>query len=103
MAGAAVGARSGLAPSVGACSGRESGEARVGGGGKPCPVAEKRSMPLLPVPLIPAAKRKNFQFFDWSGGSAEAKVANCCRTSLVDPLMICHRICHMSCHLICSR
>ena len=68
VAGAAVGAWSGLAPSVGACSGRESGEARVGGGGKPCPVAGKRSMPLLPVPLIPATEKEHLMGFVKSSG-----------------------------------
>ena len=66
VAGAAVGAWIGLAPNVGACSGRESGEARVGGGGRPCPVAGKRSMPLLPGPLIPATRNKVFISFDLS-------------------------------------
>ena len=68
MAGAAVGAWSGLAPSAGACSGRESGEARVGGGGKPSPVAGKRSTPLLPGPLIPATNSKNFASLALSSG-----------------------------------
>ena len=68
MAGAADGAWNGLAPNVGACFGRESGEARVGGGGKPCPVVGKRSMPLLPWPLIPATSKKKFTSFDPRSG-----------------------------------
>ena len=53
MEGAAADAWSGLAPSVGACFGRESGEAGVGGCGKPCLEAEMLSMPLLLGPLTP--------------------------------------------------
>ena len=42
-----------MAPSVGACFGRESGGGGAGGGGKPCPEAGMRSRLLLPGLLTP--------------------------------------------------